>query len=148
MSETFIKIIPSDPEFVPPKVFQAQALRLVMSLVGRRADLVTVTTSPEVEFVESSVDLKAAYCTGCNTQVDPGWWSVAVDQSYHSGHFNTLKVEMPCCGLVTTLNELRYDPPIGWAKFVLEAREPRRDITDEQLEILVHVLGTKLKKIT
>jgi hypothetical protein len=48
-----------------------------------------------------------------------------MDASYRSA-FEDLAVRTPCCHTDTTLNELDYDWPAGFARFVLEARNPGR----------------------
>ncbi len=42
----------------------------------------------------------------------------------HETAFGALGVTTPCCTSQTTLNDLVYDWPAGFARFVLEARNP------------------------
>jgi hypothetical protein len=53
-----------------------------------------------------------------------------------------------CCGALVSLNDLIYEWPAGFARFVLEAMNPNvRDIADDELASLAAILGTPLRKI-
>ena len=42
----------------------------------------------------------------------------------------SLDVTTPCCGTATSLNELDYDFPVGFGRFVLEALNPNAEGLD------------------
>jgi hypothetical protein len=61
--------------------------------------------------------------------------------------FTDLSVVVPCCGSKTSLNELRYEWPAGFAQFIIEIINPDRNISDEELLKIETILGSKLRKI-
>ncbi len=146
MSDSYLRIIPSDPTFVPARAYQSQLKRLFQSLVGKD-DGVVALVSEKVEFVDAGENLESVFCPVCETSLDLDWWTEQVDNAYAKDHFATLEVALPCCGRHLSLNNLRYDWPVGWAKFVLEAHNPVDDITDDQLDIMTRVCGKPLKVI-
>jgi hypothetical protein len=65
----------------------------------------------------------------------------------HQEGFADLSVELPWCGDVCSLNDLRYEWRAGFARFVLKVESPGRDIDGEQLGALETALGCKLRRI-
>ena len=58
------------------------------------------------------------------------------------------KISTPCCAFVTSLNDLDYQWPAGFSRFVLEARDPNiRELDKEQIEKLEEVVGGRLRQI-
>jgi len=51
------------------------------------------------------------------------WWSMAMEVG-HEQHFKDLRVTTPCCALHTTLNDLEYSWPAGFARYTLEVLNP------------------------
>ena len=54
-----------------------------------------------------------------------GWWSEQMGQASHAS-FTNLAVLAPCCGTKTTLNDLTYDWPAGFAQAELSVLNPQR----------------------
>ena len=55
----------------------------------------------------------------------------------------------PCCGAATSLHDLDYDWPAGFARFVLQAREPALAgwLDDAAVARLEKALGTRVRQI-
>lgn len=66
--------------------------------------------------------------------------------SAFSNHFTALDIIVPCCEEKTSLNELKYEWPAGFARFSIEILSPGKDLDDEELLSLESILSTKLKK--
>jgi hypothetical protein len=65
-----------------------------------------------------------------------------------ASEFKNLSITTPCCGHSTTLNDLNYVWPAGFARFVLEVRSPNiKQTTPEQDQTLSEALGLELRKI-
>lgn len=47
--------------------------------------------------------------------------------SCSSNDFNDLSITTPCCHQTTSLNELEYIWPAGFAKYVIEIRNPNEN---------------------
>ena len=63
--------------------------------------------------------------------------------------FEALAVTLPCCGASSTLNDLVYHWPAGFARYVLEAMNPGPAgfLDPEQLAQLQLDLGCELRQI-
>jgi hypothetical protein len=54
----------------------------------------------------------------------------------------------PCCGAATSLNDLVYEWPQGFARWALEIMNPGRGfLTDEEIERLARTVGHPLREI-
>jgi hypothetical protein len=86
-------------------------------------------------------------CPKCGQELDTAWWQAAMDTAY-GDQFRDLAVLTPCCAFATSLNELVYQMPAGFSKFLLEAREPNiRELQKEQIEELEAFVGGRLRQI-
>ena len=62
--------------------------------------------------------------------------------------FRNLKITTPCCRAPSTLNDLDYEWPAGFARFVLEASNPNvSELPGQQVRALSRILGCKLRQI-
>jgi len=79
--------------------------------------------------------------------MDLKWWRNSVDVAYRD-RFTDLAVTTPCCSTRTTLNDLVFDWPAGFSRFVLEARNPGvRDLSVTLVADLGRILGCSLRPI-
>ena len=145
MSDTILKLIPVDPFFIPDENAQQAALELLTAWLPT-ADVVNGTASDEVNFVDPGMNLQQIFCPGCGSPLDMEVWQGFTDATY-AIQFADLTVTMPCCGAVGSLNDLHYDWPAGFARYVLESLNPNADLDDDQLDELAHILGCPLRKI-
>lgn len=74
-------------------------------------------------------------------------WSEAMERAYESG-FSDLSFESPINGQSTSLNDLNYVLPMGFARLSLEAMNPNVDQLDQNaVEHLEAGLRCKLRQI-
>jgi hypothetical protein len=141
----FLRFIPTDPEYDPPLAAGQQAKELLASFVPKAA-AIEVERYDTVNFVDNGENLEHIFCPACGAILEDGVWGDLVDRAYAT-QFANLAVTMPCCGAASSLNDLHYEWPVGFARFILEARDPEADVSQEQLCLLEHVLGCHLRKI-
>ena len=121
MSDTYLRLIPTDPKFAPTPDERTAAETILRKFVPG-AD-VTSRISHDVEFVDAGENSETIRCPFCETELGQNWWASAMNAAYET-RFTDLGVETPCCRRQTTLNDLRYEMPAGFARFVLEAANP------------------------
>ncbi|GHF21926.1 hypothetical protein GCM10018789_59980 [Streptomyces werraensis] len=122
-----------EPDHLLPRA-QAERTRAFPSSAGS-----------SVEVVICGFNLGRISCPHCGAEFAPGWWGEAVSERYYEG-FSTLMVTVPCCDVETSLNELAYDWPMGFARFRIEVTYPNRAwLTDEELASLTDALGHPLR---
>jgi hypothetical protein len=67
-----------------------------------------------------------------------------MDKAYEE-RFEDLAFNTPCCHKQTSLNNLSYQSPAGFAKFVITVEGAENEIQPRDLDDLQQILGTKLK---
>jgi hypothetical protein len=70
-----------------------------------------------------------------------------MDQVYER-KFRQLAVTTPCCGTATTLNDLNYDWPSGFASAALSVLNPGCGwLPEADVDSIADVLGHKLRQV-
>jgi hypothetical protein len=142
VSDSYLHIIPVDPNYVPDAEHAGAATRDFAKLIGGAADISTETTD-DVRFVDSGVNWEGVFCPRCRADLDD-WWSGAMHEAA-ALDFRTLTARLPCCGASVSLNDLDYPWPVGFARWSLTARDPaRHDVKDTDLESLSEALGCEV----
>ena len=145
MSEDSIKIISNDPLFIPSEATRKKAREFLMS-VFPKADSINIVVEDEVVFIDQGENFEQVLCPKCNFELND-WWGEAMEKASKT-NFSNLNVTVPCCQTQTSLNDLKYEWPAGFATFVLEVNSPNvDDISDNDLDKLEIILGSKLRKI-
>ncbi len=145
MSDNWIKLIPTDQNFLP-SADAAEAERTLLAELAPDAEEVTVEFLKEVAFVDSGENWEGVSCPSCSRDAST-WWADAMDGAAESS-FRDLEVAAPCCGATVSLNDLNYEPPNGFASFILSAWNPNlQDIPPAAMSRLVDLLGTQLRRI-
>jgi hypothetical protein len=146
MSDNYLRFIPVEPTYAPTAT-AAEEARLLLATLVPDADEVTATISDEIEFVDQGANFERVSCPRCGTKLEDDWWGDAVEVA-SAGNFTRLEVTVPCCDSTLSLNDLDYDWPAGFAKFVLEAMNPNvRDLEEGDIHRPMAVLGTPLRRI-
>jgi hypothetical protein len=146
VSDNFLRLIPTDPDYLPTFDARASAIEK-LRLWLPAADEITATATADVEFVDQGGNFERVLCPSCGTELALQDWHDAMDRAAGTA-FRDLSMVTPCCGAATSLNDLIYEWPAGFARFVLEAMNPNaRDLTERQHRELEEVLGTPLRRI-
>jgi hypothetical protein len=122
LSNDWLQIIPTDPMFVPDESGTRAITAMVNTLVPH-AERVDVIDEAKVVFVDAGSNFESVGCGSCGAVLDLDWWSEQMN-SAHEHEFSDLATTTPCCGQSTTLNDLDYDWPQGFARWRIEVRSP------------------------
>jgi hypothetical protein len=144
MSSSFLRLISTDPSFVPDTISLASA----KTFLSRRYtnDQVEFIFSENIEFIDQGQNFESVSCNLCGHMLDIEDWQKAMDDAYESKFVN-LMFTTPCCKKNTSLNDLTYERPAGFAKHVISISSPRQVLTKDDLDTLQSVLKTKLRII-
>lgn len=145
MSENILRLIPTNPLYVPSSDAQNQACTMLASLLPEGEVHIIVTE--EVSFIDQGSNFERVLCPDCRAMVLMEWWSQEMDRAYGASQFQDLSIMLPCCQMPSSLNDLDYNWPAGFARFLLEARFPNDDLTPEQLSLFASLLGCSVRKI-
>ncbi|MCX6022738.1 MAG: hypothetical protein NTZ05_13625 [Chloroflexi bacterium] len=145
MSDNLVQFIPSDPKYVPEAAAQETAVVLLQGWLPD-ADEIAAGVTEFPAFIDAGGNFETVRCPFCSTELLE-WWPGAMDQAYASS-FSDLTVTLPCCGGASSLNDLQYDWPQGFSRFVLQVRNPNRPTFDAtELALIASVLGCQLRMI-
>ncbi|MFJ4846283.1 MULTISPECIES: hypothetical protein [unclassified Streptomyces] len=149
MSDNYLTVIPTDPYWQPGKDAAdraAAALSRMLPDDDARRGLATAWHD-SVEVVWCGSHLTSISCPHCGAECPSGWWGEAVSERYDEG-FPTLVTTLPCCQVDTSLNDLVYDWPMGFARFRIEVLYPNRSwLTDAELATVADALGHPLRQV-
>jgi hypothetical protein len=142
----FLRIIPADPRFVPSQEAFTRARDLLKFLLPFAEDI-SYVEMVGTRFFDPGTDLKRVECPFCRRDL-LRWWRVAMYRASVRG-FEALEVVTPCCHTETTLNDLRYERPAGFARFATVIRDPGREVglSDEEIRPVEDILGCKLRQV-
>ena len=153
MSDDYIKLIPTDPSYIPPKPLQEQAIHLLEQMLPEGECEAEVYE--RLTFIDQGANLSAIICPSSNNKLQfdgdetiQEWWYSFEDEEQDQG-VEGLMVTMPCCQKSVSFTDLTFDWPAGFARFELNAMNPNisHDMPPEQVAELEAVLKCKLQQI-
>jgi len=102
-----------------------------------------------MKFVDQGFPGLSIHCPLCRQKLTAEWWKAVLSKAFDGEGFTDLIVVVPCCQNPVSLDDLVYDPLVGFARYGLEARSP--NVYDERareiLSELEKVLDAPLRRI-
>ncbi len=146
MSDTLLRLIPEQPQFEPSDAAGEMAVRALKALIPTAA-AVNAHRFQEIRFVDQGSNFERILCPHCRQEIT-GHWSVWMDECSKS-RFTQRKVVVPCCQRESDLNDLVYEWPAGFARFVLEVEnpDPSEWLPDPAQKSLESILGCGVRQI-
>ncbi|MFC5452368.1 hypothetical protein [Paenibacillus aestuarii] len=140
MSAEVVKLIPTDPEYVPTE----KCIEMIDEWIQRFHAQIIVTE--EVRFIDQGANFEKIICPFCLSNIEIEWWQNQMDIASESS-FHELKTITTCCNQQTTLNDLNYIWEAGFARFTIEVLESSSDITKADVLTIGEKLECSLKKV-
>jgi hypothetical protein len=140
VSVTILWIIPTDPGWKPCDRAARAALKVLAEFTpsARDHDLVY---PDDMAFFDPGENFERVDCPLCGTMIDMGWWTQEMS-------FEDRAVTTPCCHKQTTLNDLVYVWPAGFARFALTCHDPEREaLAPDEEQRLQDALGHPIRQI-
>ena len=144
MPDTLLKFIPALQNFIPQKENQDKAELYLNNIF--RGTIIEFENAEEIEFVDQGQNFDSVSCNHCGKNIDLELWQTIMDTAYKN-RFNDLTFDTTCCHQKANLNDLHYNWPAGFAKFIISISNPVNDIQDNEFIDLENILDIKLKKI-
>jgi hypothetical protein len=119
VSDDWTILVPTDPAYMPTQDQRDRAWHTVATFVPESSPRWELSEDPV--FVDAGGNWSGVRCPDCGAALDDEWWSTAVGVAYE-GRFRDLHIEMPCCGVTGSLNDLTDPWPVafGRARLVLD----------------------------
>ncbi|WP_062349143.1 hypothetical protein [Herbidospora yilanensis] len=151
MSDDVLSVIPTDPWWRPGQEAAHRAAALAAELAPGLIDdeevEIDVSWHETIQFVDSYSNLMRITCPLCGSSIDLEWWQEFGDAHADEG-LSTLEVRVPCCSGSTSLEDLRFDWPCGFARFEIAIWNPdRASFDDDELAALGAALGHPVRQI-
>jgi hypothetical protein len=146
MSDNFLRIIPTTPDYVPTIEAIETAKRKLMALLPA-AEEVEQRQFAEIQFVDQGANFERLLCPHCKADITeqlPQWMDTASQTQ-----FKARNISLPCCENSADLNDLVWQGPAGFATFMLEARNPQLSgrLPEGAKRDLEMVLGCEIREI-
>lgn len=122
MSDTIYKII---PRYYYPVYTDEQIISAVHMLKSASEEKVTFINYKSVQFIDCGDGLEHIFCPWCGRELDMEFWHEAMTKAYQNRSFQYLGIHMPCCNLSSSLDELVYVKPCGFATFEIQVHNPQ-----------------------
>jgi hypothetical protein len=140
VSDAYIRLVPTDRNWQPtPEAATAAAAYVARLFSG--PDNAVEEVSPEfydrVTLIDAGENTTHITCSRCAGDINVEWFFDLVEENGES--FDRLDVTVPCCGALVSLDTLRYDWPVGFARFEVSAMNPTRPKYELDAEELAHV---------
>ena len=137
--ETFLIIIPADPDSEVDDDI-AEAACEVLEAMCPNAEDVSYGIFDEVRFIDPGVAFDSVHCPACGKDADP-WWPAAMDKAARL-EFDDLDVVTRCCKTAISLNDMKYAPAAGFARFAIVVVNPNVvSLTESQRQSVETALG-------
>ena len=147
VSTNWLEVIPRDPFFVPTLKSGKAALKVVRELAPDASDVKVVHTG-NVEFVSAMGNFEAIHCPSCGAELSMDWFGETMSQVYDATRFDSLDIVVPCCGQASSLNDLDYSWPQGFARWYISARDPGRGwLSDAEEQRIADALGVPVRTV-
>ncbi|MEH0935831.1 hypothetical protein [Micromonospora psammae] len=151
MSDGYIRLIPTDLNWQPTPEAATAAVAYVARLFADPGDSVEQVDHEfydRVTLIDAGENTTRITCSRCDGDVDLEWFHDLIEEQGES--FDDLAVTVPCCGAVVPLDSLRYDWPVGFARFevtALNATRARYELADRELADVATLLGHPVTQI-
>lgn len=100
-----------------------------------------------IVFIDAGSNFDSVRCPWCGAAIDLDWWHDRMTIAASEG-FTNLQTRTRCCDVTTSLNDLGYDWPQGFARWWLEVMNPANSaISDEQVAAIGDALGHPVRAI-
>ncbi len=144
MSDNIMYLLAADP-LAMPSVERREWTELLVRNLCPGAHEIVVHADDLPELYLAMTNLEATYCPHCAANLDE-WWPQAVDTWWKGGR-RDLGAVVPCCREPTSLNELDYDWPQGFARFAIEILNPSHDLEPGELDTISRAAGMLLRVV-
>lgn len=157
MSDDVLKLIPTNPHFVPPEAAQQAAIAALEKLLPD-GEMCGTEDFGHVTFIDQGANLESILCPACRAKLplhdapeaeaNSHWWHSITDE-WEEGEIGGVSAQMPCCKKTVPLTSLQFDWPAGFARFELRIWNPGigENLTPSQVAEFEELLGCKLLQV-
>jgi hypothetical protein len=143
MTSHFLMVTPVDPLLTPSRRRQDALVDVLRRLRPQTPDW-KIESGPAPIFHFGPSSFENVFCPRCGADILEHW-QIAMDVWCARADRRDLSTTTPCCGLETTLNELDYDMPQGFACFAVGMERGGPDLEPHELAEAEEAFGAPLR---
>ncbi|BBH70173.1 hypothetical protein ACTI_68580 [Actinoplanes sp. OR16] len=158
MSELFIRVIPTDPAWQPTAEAAARTVTFVAGLFagpGDHAEAVEPIYYERITLIDGGEYTQDLFCPRCEADIGLDWfWELVRERNggrmIGEPTIHDLSVTVPCCAAALTLPELRFEAPVGFARFEVSVRNWARgawELDEKELAAAEAALGHPVTQV-
>jgi hypothetical protein len=121
MSDTVYKIF---PRYYFPKYTDEQVCSAAQTLKLYSKENISFANFNKVQFIDCGEGLAHIFCPWCGSEIETDLWQGLMSKVYNVNSFECLGITTLCCKQSSSLDELIYVKPCGFATFVIEVHNP------------------------
>lgn len=156
MSDTVLKLIPTDKRHIPPSATHQPALDILLRLAPN-CECPRIAIYEQLQYIDAGENEEGATCPHCGQHMvfdslleddaERDWFRNIVHQTEDEVIDGATTVA-PCCGVAVLFENVRFDYS-GFAMFELSIDNPDVDypLSDEAMQQVANVLGCSLRQI-
>lgn len=148
VSDNWLRLIPTDPTFVPTALAAHRGRDLLAQFApaNESGEPAHIVDAGEIVFIDAGTNFERITCPWCESEIDLEWWQDCLTVAASSG-FQDLNTRTRCCDVTTSLNDLRYDWPQGFARWWLEVMNPAAWLSEQQLQAVGEAVGHPVRAV-
>lgn len=144
MSDYYVKIIPTSPQHTIFGCAVNDAVEIVKSSVNFDSVISNIYESPQ--FIDCGDGLETIKCPICGAELSFDWWGEAMNDAADTA-FEDLAIMLPCCSNNSSLNDLKYHYPCGFARWDVSVLNPTTELSQECIKKIEEILNTSIRII-
>ncbi|MDE6761683.1 MAG: hypothetical protein K2J90_13570 [Lachnospiraceae bacterium] len=144
MADIITKIIPVKYDYIADEEQTQAAIMYIKEIVPDcqiEAEVFETT-----QFVDCGGELEVIKCPDCGEDISFGWWGEVMEKAAEK-EFSDLSVKLLCCGRDSSLNDLEYYLPCGYARMEITIANLERKFSEKELVNIGELLGEKVRII-
>ncbi len=149
MSDDYVYVIPEEAGLVPDEAKRRSAVAYFRSIAPRAGE-VTISVSDHLEFIHCGANFGKIRCPSCGGLMELHTWQDWMNEDFQGKGqgFVLSKRPLPCCGAQSSLHDLKYEWPQGFARFNVCAENPSiGKLSQEQCRRFDQLLGCPVRII-
>jgi hypothetical protein len=144
VSDNWLHYVPRDPNWQPARE-AAESAASRLREIAPQSDEIECQFHDQIEIIHPYSNWSGVHCPACGADLDD-WWHDQLTTAY-DGKSWTLQATTPCCGATTSLNDLDFDWPTAFGRFVLVAMNPKLIPTPEQDQAIADRIGSPVRAV-
>ncbi len=146
MSDNTTKIIPKEANQIPHPSKVRECVQMLSTLLSLEKTP-KVTEFDTLIFHDCGQNFENIICPNCNSKIDFDSWHEWMG-IFTENPITLKSFTLPCCNTICDLNNLIYEEPQGFSKFVIELYDSDFESVIDKLSVIQEKLDCEIRLIS